>query len=413
MRDPFPEALATASHIAGMLMDPATAWPDGPPAGGRSWPQSLFGGAAGIALLHVERARRGHGSWSAACSWLSHVTAGEVTAAANASLFFGAPALAYVVQIAASAPSRYRRALSALDSATIAITRTLLARAHARIDRGELPEMREFDLIRGLAGIAIYHLRRHPDHPVTRDTLAYLIRLTNPLPGKPRLPPWWTSVAPNGEPSSDYPLGHGNLGVSHGIGAALAVMSIAMLHELLVPGMPDAIARICAWTDEWRHGGKDAPWWPGYITIDQARERHVDQSLQPRPSWCYGVSGTARAQQLAGMALRDQARKRAAEAAMLSTIRDPEQLSRLPEIGLCHGIAGLLQSAWRMASDADTDEIAGELPRLATSLVTRLHQVKVINPELLDGAAGAALALHSFGSRNLPTPCWDGFLALA
>jgi hypothetical protein len=140
----------------------------------------------------------------------------------------------------------------------------------------------------------------------------------------------------------------------------------------------------------------------------------MDPSLRPRPSWCYGVSGTARAQQLAGMALRDPARQLAAEAAMLAVLRDPEQLSRLPGTGLCHGAAGLLQAAWRMASDARTPEISAELPRLATCLTAQLRKEEGAPiPELLDGAAGPALTLHSFGTGNAPAPFWDGFLALA
>jgi len=412
MSSPVPGALAVADEIAGTLADPLATWPDGPPDGGRSWPQSLAGGAAGIALLHVERARSGRGDWAVARTWLSEAVAGEVTAASNASLFFGTPALAFVLHIAASSSNRYQHALAAVDGATIAITRARLAQAHARIDRGEQPEMREFDLIRGLAGLGAYHLGRHPDHPVTSDVLACLTRLTDPLPGAGDLPPWWTSVAPNGEPSSAYPCGHGNFGVSHGVGSVLAVMSLALLRGLTVPGMTNAVGRICAWTDRWRQHNGTGPWWPGFITIEQARKQRIDLSLRPRPSWCYGVSGTARVQQLAGMALRDPARQQAAEAAMLAALRDPAQLDRLPETGLCHGTAGLLHGAWRMAADARAPEISAELPRLTARLAAQLREATP-SPELLDGAAGTALALHSAGTGAAPSPHWDTFLAMA
>ena len=408
------DALATADQIASTLTDPRVAWPGGPPDGGRSWPQSLAGGAVGVALLHVERARSGCGDWAVAHRWLSEAVAGEVTAASNASLFFGAPALAFVLHIAASASNRYRRALAATDSATISVTRTRLAQAHARITRSELPVMREFDLIRGLAGLSVYHLGAHPDHPVTRDVLAYLARLTDPLPGAGDLPPWWTSVAPNGEPSSAYPEGHGNFGVSHGVGSVLAVLSLGRLRDVTVPGLGEAISRICTWTDRWRNGASDGPWWPGLITAEQARERHVDPSLRPRPSWCYGVSGLARTQQLAAMALHDPARQQAAESAMLAVLRDPAQLGRLTDTGLCHGTAGLLQAAWRMTRDARTPEISAQLPRLASCLIAGLRQEqRSPSPDLLDGSAGAALALHSFGTSRAQAPHWDGFLALA
>jgi lantibiotic biosynthesis protein len=414
MSTPVPVALAAADDLAVMLADPRTASHDTtPPADGRFWPQSLAGGAAGIALLHVERARSGRAEWAIAHAWLAEAVRGEVTAAANASLFFGAPALAFVLHIAASSASRYHRTLNTLDDATLAITRTRLAQAKTRIDQAEQPGLREFDLIRGLAGLGAYHLSCHPDRQVTRDVLSYLVRLTEPMPGADGLPPWWSSVAPSGEPSSDYPHGHGNLGLSHGIGSVLAVLSLALLRGPAVSGMADAAGRVCAWTDQWRHRETGSPWWPGFVTIEQARDQRVDPGLRPRPSWCYGVAGTARAQQLAGMALRDPARQEAAEAAMLAVLRDPAELDRLTETGLCHGTAGLLHTAWRMAADASTPAIGEEIPRITARLITQLAGQPAASPELLDGTVGVALALHSTGTGIASGPYWDAFLALA
>ena len=184
----------------------------------------------------------------------------------------------------------------------------------------------EFDLIRGLAGLGAYHLAAHPGHEVTRDVLAYLVRLTEPIPGADGpLPPWWTDASTTGEPSPDFPGGHGNFGMSHGISAVLAVLSLALLRGVTVPGRggrgpPDLhLDRPVAAT------ATDAsPWWPGFITIEQADAQRVDPALRPRPSWCYGVAGTARAQQLAGIALRDPRGSWLAEAAILAVLRDPD-----------------------------------------------------------------------------------------
>lgn len=409
---PAPAALSTADQLAHALADPRTVWPGGRPDGGRAWPQSLAGGASGIALLHIERARTGRGDWDTAHTWLATAVHGEVSAAANANLYFGAPALAFITHRAAGASSRYLRVLERLDEATLTVTRTRLAEAHLRIDHAERPPMEEFDLIQGLSGLGAYHLSRHPHHEITRDVLAYLVRLTEPVPDPAGLPPWWMNVAPTGAPSADYPQGHGNFGLSHGIGSALSVLSLALLRDLAVPGMADAVERICAWTDQWRQGDETGPWWPGLISMPQATDGQVHPDLRPRPSWCYGVSGTARAQQLAGLALRDPARVQAAENSILATLRDPLQLDKLREIGLCHGMAGLLHAAWRMATETGNTEITAELPRLADRLITSLDQDDN-DPELLDGAAGAALALHTLGTGSTPAPHWDTFLALA
>ncbi|MGW1729179.1 lanthionine synthetase C family protein [Streptomyces sp. NPDC002306] len=410
---PGQAALSTADRLARALADPNTGWPRGRPDGIRAWPQSLAGGASGIALLHIERARTGHGDWDTAHTWLTKAVHGEVSAAANANLYFGAPALAFIMDRAASGSSRYLHGLQRLDAATLTLTRNRLATAHQRINRAERPPMEEFDLIQGLTGLGAYHLSRHPHHEITQDVLAYLVRLTGPLPDPSQLPPWWTNDAPTGAPHADHPGGHGNFGLAHGIGSVMSVLSMALLRDVDVPGAADAVERICVWSDQWRQGDQTAPWWPGYISMRQATDHHVHSDLRPRPSWCYGVSGTARAQQLAGLALRDPARIQAAENAILAALRDPLQLDQLAGTGLCHGTAGLLQAAWRMATETDNAEIAAAMASLTDRLITALDQDGHENPELLDGTAGAALVLHTLGTSHTPAPHWDAFLALA
>ncbi|TDC08064.1 lantibiotic modifying enzyme [Nonomuraea longispora] len=411
MTAPHTAALAASDRIAEMLTDPRSSAVAH--RGGRPWPQSLAGGAAGIALLHIERAHTGHGDHQTAHNWLTAAVQAPLSTADNASLYYGAPCLGFAVHAAHTSNGRYLNTLARLETAVFTLTSKRVAAAQARIKRGERPTMKEFDLIRGLTGLAAFHLTFHPEHPFTISTLTYLVQLTTRRRADDPFPPWWTNVAPNGEPDPHtYPEGHGNLGLSHGIGSALAVLALAILQGLHVPGAEDAVHRICAWTDQWRQQGDTGPWWPGLISAAQARDGKINPLLRPRPSWCYGIAGTARAQQLAGMALGDLDRQRAAEEAMLAALRDPAQLDQLDEIGLCHGKAGLLQAAWRMAADARTPCIANELPRLAASLAEDLS-ASVNDFELLDGAAGAALALHTAGTGTAPASRWDAVLALA
>jgi hypothetical protein len=192
--------------------------------------------------------------------------------------------------------------------------------------------------------------------------------------------------------------------MAHGIGSVVALLSLAVLTNVPSPGAAEAIDRICGWIDQWKQDS-EGPWWPGYVTPDKA--------ARPRPSWCYGIAGTARAQQLAGMALVDTTRQRTAEAGMLAALRDPGHLDLLEsEIGLCHGTAGLLQAAWRMSRDLPTPDLADELPNLIARLLKQTDK-PVTDPELLDGAAGAALVLHTVGTGTCPPPSWDRFLLLS
>lgn len=413
MSRPDPQVLAAVTAIAERLTDPRTLrTADSAGGRGRGRPQSLAGGAAGIALLHIERARTGHGDWPTAHAWLSAAAHDDLSAGPNAGLYFGAPTLAFLVNAAADQPGKYQRALADLDTSTVALTQRRLDQAHARIDRGERPVLAEFDLIRGLAGFGAYHLRRHPHHDATRAVLCYLVRLTTPLPSGDGLPGWWTEVAPNGDPSPDFPGGHGNTGMAHGIAAPLALLSLALLRGVVVDEHTDAITRICTWLDSWQQQHPAGPWWPGIITVADDQAGHLRQPTPGRPSWCYGTPGLARAQQLAGLAAGDTARQRIAETAMLGCLRDPAQLSRLVDSGLCHGTAGVLQTAWRMAADAHTPDIATELPRLSARLLTQLRCAPE-DTEFLDGHAGIALALHTAATHTTPLTGWDTCLLLA
>lgn len=403
-----PDTLAAVDTLANYLIDPQTLYPHG--GAGRTRPQSLLGGAAGIALLHLERARCGHGPWETARAWLSAATRDELSTGRNATLFYGVAALGFLTRSVADDARQCPPALAELDAKTIELTWSRLTLAHERINRGERPVLAEFDLFRGLTGLGTYHLRHHPDRDITHGVLRYLVRLTAPLVGSPaHLPSWWTDVSPNGEVTIEFPDGHGNIGMSHGIAAPLALLSLALLRGVVVDNHREAITRICSWLDTWQQPG---PWWPGVITGTNVDTGHVAASQQQAPRWCYGTVGLARAQRLAGLALHDSGRVRIAEAAMLGILRSPAQLDRVTDLGLCHGLAGIAQTAWRMAADAHTDDLAATLPSLCQRLLDQLSPLPN-NPEFLDGAAGIALALHTLGTDAPPLSGWDSCLLLA
>ncbi|WDQ02217.1 lanthionine synthetase C family protein [Micromonospora chalcea] len=379
----------------------------GPSPDGRTRPQSLAGGAAGIALLHIERAVSGHGDEATAHHWIRAAANEPVSIGRNSDPFHGAPALAFMLHTAHPLGG-YHRARASLNDATITLTRQRLAAAHARIDRREPLTMYEFDLVHGLTGLGLYHLHAHPDHPVSHDLASYLTRITEPVGDNAAQPPWWLPSGLGGTPDPDFPHGHGNIGMAHGISAVIALLAYAILHGHDTPAARNALAALCDWTDHHRHDDPAGSWWPGYVTPDTTPRRH-------RPSWCYGTPGIARAQQLGGLALHDEARQQQAENAMLAVLRDTTQRDRLPEIGLCHGKAGLVQSACRIAATS-TDpqrsaQLTAELPGLAAELASQLAADTQRSAELMDGTAGAALALHTAATGTSATS-WDAFLAL-
>ncbi|MDG4760522.1 lanthionine synthetase C family protein [Micromonospora sp. WMMD710] len=351
--------------------------------------QSLADGAAGIALLHLETGNR-----PAAYEALRHATAGGVSISDGASLFYGAPALAFVLAGTDHPGLAPARAVTADGTATV--TRRRLDTAHRRIDRHEQPHYAEYDLIRGLTGLGVV-LRRLGDNELLRQVLDYLVRLTEP---QGELPGWWCWNGPERR-QPPPPGGHVNLGMAHGITGPLTLLALTLRDGITVAGHTTAINRISRWLDAWQQHTDGTIWWPQTITLTDLHRATPTQVTPLRPSWCYGTPGIARAQQLAAQALHDITRQRLAEAAFTTCVTDPEQLRRLTDRSLCHGTAGLVATARRVASDA--------LTSIPLAAVEDLHRQTAPTPNepegLLIGKAGADLVTAA-------TTAWDACLLL-
>lgn len=369
-------------------------------------PQSLASGTIGKALLHIERARAGHATWQDVHGVIATVTREPLIATQDASLFFGAPAVAFVLHCAAAETGRYAAALRTLDDHVAKLTTRRLSQANQRIDRGDYPSTAEFDLFRGLTGFGAYLLRWQPGSDLLLQVLAYLVSLTFPLPGDEQLPGWWTRSDPASQTSPEFSGGHGNLGMAHGVSGPLALLGLAMRHGRTVDGHAAAIRRICTWLDAQRREADSGPWWPQWITLPEQRSGTVRQAGPARPSWCYGTPGLARAQQLAGIALTDIGRQEMAEQALLGCLEDPSQLALLGDAGLCHGAAGLLHATRCVARDARPGTFADHLPRLRALLLSRELPGC---PGLLEGDTGPKLVVLS-GDTGITASGWDACL---
>jgi len=360
--------------------------------------QSLTRGAAGIALLHIERAHAGVGSWGTAHTWVRAAADAGISAADEAGLHFGAPALSFVLHAAGT--GRYGPALVGVDAHVSALTHRRVDLAQARIDRGELPGFAEYDLLRGVTGIGAHLLDHAPGGDALGRVLDYLVRLTAPLrTDEGILPGWWVWHDPHVTQSDEFRGGHANLGLAHGITGPLALLAQSLRRGITVDGHLDAIAVICAWLDTWRQDADTGPWWPQWITRDELRTGRSNQHRPLRPSWCYGTPGLARAQQLAGIATEDLHRQQVAEHALAGALSDPAQLARLTSPAICHGLAGLILTCWCAAADARSPVIAGHLPDLVQALL-RNHADAARSPAwhqpgLVEGTAGVAMTLHS------------------
>ncbi|MEH1124850.1 lanthionine synthetase C family protein [Micromonospora sp. CPCC 206061] len=417
--------LAAADAIADHLAHPQIA---STLAAGRTWwPHHLAHGAPGIALLHTERAAAGQAPWQRVHDWLTYTAGTPATCGPDSHLNYGAPSLAFVLAtVAEHLPGAYRSTLDKLDATIAAAAQRCAATHHRGLLAGRRPVLADFDLVRGVSGLGVYLLLRMPDSPALATVLSYLVRLTEPATHDGiQVPGWWTTVGPHGDPDqARFPGGHANAGVAHGIGGPLALLALAALAGVKVPGHHAAITTICGWLDQWRVDTPTGPVWPYWVTRDQHRAGPPAVHEHPRrPSWCYGTAGLARAQQLAALAIADTDRRLLAENAAVNALTDPAQRTATVDSSLCHGFAGMAHLATRMAADAGP-HTAERLRAVASELLDAVHPpdadprttattlLASAGPGLLEGAAGVALAAHAPAAGTLPRTRWDACLLI-
>ncbi|MGH3939638.1 MAG: lanthionine synthetase C family protein [Pseudonocardiaceae bacterium] len=322
-----------------------------------------------MALLHIER-----GDLPPARPLLAEAIRGGVSTGANASLFHGAPALEFVFSRAGHADRDVRAAVDRIVAARLAV-------AARRRDTGRLPQLAEFDLIRGMTGLGALLLTRPGSPPLLENVLTYLVSLARPV-DDPVLPGWWSPDAPGHE---EVTGGQGNNGVAHGIAGPLGLLSLAARHGIQVGGQTDAIGAFARWLE--RFGGC---YW---ITRDQLSSTEPPGAVSGRPSWCYGDLGIARVLQLAAIAVGEPASRKTAEETALAALTDPARMSLITDASLCHGWAGLLTVTRAIAADSPTpDRFAAHIEGLAGHLATGIGALP--KPGFMEGRAGARLALE-------------------
>ncbi len=263
----------------------------------------------------------------------------------------------------------------------------------------------------GLAGIGAYLLRRDPVDDAVRAILGYLVALAKPINvAGQALPGWWTLTGPTGRPDpGEFPGGHSNAGMAHGIGGPLSLLSLAARRGVTVPGQLEAIEAICAWLDFWRTDSGTGHIWP-YLIRRAEQDSGYPRSRSGtgrRPSWCYGTAGLARAQQLAALVTSNADRRRMAEHALVQALTDPAQRAATTDAALCHGDAGLAHIAARAAADA-APPAAARLRELAAELLATAQPGRAkAAPGLLEGVTGVALAALAPATGTPPATAWD------
>ena len=414
------DARAVVRGIADSLAHPIPTEGDYGPRSQRWWAQSIAHGAAGVAILHAsldrtpEQAVTARATSSSTGGWArpwprrcpprpERAHGSERRRSVSRS-----PMPHPTAPTAGPAPRSTRRWTTSRENAS---TRPTGESTHTA-DRNCESSTSSMEL----AGIGGYLLQRDPGHPLVTRVLEYMVALTEPVPADDdagtTVPGWWSTDPPSGDPTVRG--GHSDQGAAHGIAGPLSLLALAGQAGVWVAGQRQAMQRIVSWYDELTRITSSTDdrcrWWPQRLTWPEHRGGASVQTGPGRPSWCYSTPGIARALQLAAIALGDPDGQRRAEQALLAAVTDPAQLGQLSDVSLCHGWAGTALSTWCAAQDSTDTDLAASLHEAVTVLTDSLTDAarplsarpRATDPiGLIQGAAGAALALHSLTANQV------------
>lgn len=380
-------------------------------------PLSLNNGYPAIALLYAELSHCDPRLRAVTHRYLQAAGA-HVPRSGTHGLFGGLGSLAIAISAAKWSESDYAT-LDDLQNTLVGYALGVVHHEHRRINASEArTTFPAYDAINGLAGLGRYLLcgTQTRCHPAVGEILGYLVRLSQPLTvAGIQAPGWWVGHSPTMDDNPAYPSGHANIGLAHGIPGPLATLALAWRSGHQVPGQEQAMATMAEWLMDQRRKDEAGTYWP--------RTAPDYEGTAERPSWCYGTPGIARALQLAGLALDRPDWLHASHDAVRALTQRTTYLYALNS-GLCHGWAGLLQALWRLNEEFHDDVVARFMDTIAQELMTRYDPSRPFGfpvpyagthydfPGFLDGAAGVALALHTYGTNAAPNTNWDATLLL-
>jgi lantibiotic modifying enzyme len=341
------------------------------------------------------------------------------------SLHAGAAGIGFVASTIARSPKDYQSLIRVCDDL---ILTTVVESVRALRLTPDVLAFHDFDVMSGVSGIGRYLLMRYgPNHPAVRMITSFLIELTIPkvLDGH-RVPGWCakgTIKLGNGSViGGDGP--YLNLGLAHGIAGPLAYLAVAKDGGAIDAGLDEAIERVVSWLVGWLGRGAQGTNWPSWVFLDEEMSQVSSANFGDRRAWCYGTPGIASSIQLAGSAMgRQEWIDIAVEAlaCQLSQENMTDKYSDLKNVGLCHGWAGILRIAQKMAPLDPTGRLASSVEYLAQLLVDSFDPLTSFgfrnnelgstfhpeNPGLLSGCAGTALSLLAYANGGHSQTNWE------
>jgi len=373
-------------------------------------PASLGSGGPGIALFfaYLGRARPQHGHEERADRLLDDAFDAVADRPLGASLFAGFTGVAWTAEHIAGPDedSGEEDANAAVDEALVEFL-------------GQSPWREDYDLVGGLAGMAVYAFERLPRPSARRCLELVLDRLAETAERRDGRATWKTRPEHLIEPTrSEYPAGYYNLGVAHGVPAVVAVVARMAAAGIGGGRTRELLGEATAWV------------------LDQRLESPAGRSLFPafvgpgispvpaRMAWCYGDPGIAAALLAAARAAGDEQLHGEALALARRAAAEPTSRKDVIDPALCHGAAGLAHLFNRIhqsSGDAACADAARrwfarvlDMRTQGTGLAGFRYRTRPRDAELRDdpglvtGVAGIGLAL--LAAITAVEPAWDRLL---
>lgn len=376
----------------------------------------LLDGHAGIALLFAELARHDPAFRPAAHAHLRAAGSalGPARSAFSQGLFTGPAAMGFACRMVSRAGDGYAEARGRIReyTARLVIARAARLLEHARTSAAA-PAAEEYDLVHGMTGQAVYLLHETPmETDAVGRAVDSAIALILPRGNDPGATAW-AAIPPPGVPNGSF-----RLGAAHGVSGLLAFLCAAGERGIHRPGQVEATEHLASWFLE-------------HLRNRPPSRPHPDapsSSASPAgllPGWCSGASGVSTALYAAGRTL-DRPALRTSATDVLCAALDASEGQHNHDTGLCHGWGGLLHVAQRMAADTSDPGLRAATDRMARNVIARHDPDSVFgfqarwsgpdgpvsdDPGLLCGAAGTALALHTYAVHaRTKTPWGSAFL---
>jgi lantibiotic modifying enzyme len=336
----------------------------------------------------------------------------------GASLFSGTAGIALAIKIASIEGKYYTKLQESLNDYLYDQIDGILD----NLNHKKSPEMFDYDVMEGLAGISNYLLSIDNDiknEIYLKKILDYFVYLSGHTEYKNSEVPKWHILNENlftEDEKDNYENGILNLGLSHGIPGPLLILSKAYKRGIVVNGQYGAIKRIV--NDLLKLKNQDDNNWGGMISIESYMSKNSAINEPTRSAWCYGTPGTAFSLLFAAEALNDNDLYDLSKQAMIDLIGKDQKIYSPT---FCHGYAGISYIYKRFYEKTNEIKFFEESQRLKDKIleffddtnpfgfydVERMDDtvLQLNSIGILQGVVGTLLCLLSFEDNS--TASWE------